>query len=130
MQESPEILFITSDLRAPHAALDELRELVVVHFAEVRVPVDTVLLCGADDAVRDLRADVPDALDARIHELEGAFLRREGVGEGERCGFDHTVGDGGRACEDGAETEAGEDVHVVTLAWMVLLAIVCERGEG
>lgn len=129
MQESPEILF-TSDLRAPHATLDELHELVVVHLAEVRVPVNTVLLRCADDTVRDLRADIPDALDARIHKLESVLLWCKRVGEGERCGFDHAIGDGGRAREDGTETEAGEDVHVVTLAWVVLLAIVRERGEG
>lgn len=42
-------------------------------------------------------------------------MGREGVGEGGGGGVDHGLGYCGCLAEDGAEADAGEDVHVV--AW-------------
>ncbi len=88
-------------------------ELVVRHSPQPHLAIDAGVLGGADDAVGDFDADVADAGEGRV---EGALIAlggQEGGGEGGGGGVDHGLGDGGGFAEDGAEADAGEDVHVV-----------------
>ena len=55
-------------------------------------------------------------------------MRGEGVGEGGGGGVDHGLGYCGCLAEDGAEADAGEDVHVV--AWRGVSMVWFFTGWG
>lgn len=91
----------------------------------------TYLLLGLpDQAEGDLGADIADALDARIDEVEATLFVRQGVRETEGGGLDHAVRHGGHAGKDRAEADTGEDVHVVALAGVQHAPVVLLLGEG
>ncbi|KFY13254.1 hypothetical protein V492_03381, partial [Pseudogymnoascus sp. VKM F-4246] len=67
----------------------------------------------------------------RVDESLGDLLAVEAARQGSGGGVHHVVGDAGDLAEDGAEAEAGEDVHVVTLVGVVGGGDVSDLGlEG
>lgn len=84
------------------------------------------LLGSADDLHGNNGADVPNAVNARVQQVRRTLLGSESLGQGQSGSLDHAVRDGGGASQEGAETDTGEDEHVVALAGFHLLAIVLD----
>lgn len=75
-------------------------------------------LAGDDDA------GFADALDAWVDETLVDLLGVEGASQGSGGLVDHGVGDPCRLGEDGAQTDTGEDVDVVTLVGVVCDSLI------
>ena len=98
-----------------HLRSNPLLQLLIVHSLDTLFAIHAGFLRGADNAHGYYDADIADAGDFWIEPTLRGFVGKEGVGEGGGGGVDHGLGYCCCLGEDGAETDAGEDVHVV--AW-------------
>ena len=113
-----------------HAGLDPDVQIGVAHVAETGLTVNLVLLGGADDVAGDDNADLADAGDVGVEQTALKLLGGEGLGESLSGGVDHAVGDADGLGQNAAQTDTGEDVHVVTLAGVVGAGLTSGVGEG
>lgn len=113
-----------------HAGLDPQVHVGVGHLAETSLTVDVVGLGGADDVAGDNNANLANAGDVRVEQTTLELLGGEGLGKGLTGGVDHAVGDTDGLGQNAAETDTGEDVHVVTLAGVVGAGLTGSVGEG
>jgi len=117
-------------MRIIHAFSNPALQLLIAHSPEPHLAIDAGLLRGTDDAAGDDDADVTDAGDGRVEAALVALGRCERGGEGGGGGVDHGLGDGGCFGEDGAEADAGEDVHVVACLSTLNGGWIGENGRG
>lgn len=131
-QQSANLSLQSPDLsvRVIHAGLDPGVQAVVVHGAQVGLPVNLGLLGSADDLAGDHDADLTDAGEVGVEETAVDLLSSQGLREGLARGVDHAVGDLDGLGEDGSHTNSGEDVHVVALARVVGAGFAGRVGEG
>jgi hypothetical protein len=115
--------------RVVHALPDVLVKLLVAELAQLGGTVDTVLLSGTDDATSDNDGDLTDAADVGVQPAISDLLLVEGGGQGRGGGVDHVLCDGRGLGENGAESDTGENVHVVSLAGCEKAAVVLHRRE-
>ena len=96
-----------------HLRSNPLLQLLITHALNALFAIHARLLRRADNAHGYYDADVANAGDFGVEPAFKGFVGREGVGEGGGGGVDHGLGYCGCLGEDGAEADAGEDVHVV-----------------
>lgn len=113
-----------------HALLDVLGQGLVVHVTEAELAVNTGLLSSTDDTTSDNNADLTDAANVRVHPVLFNLLGEKRLRESFSRGVDHGLGNVDGLGQDGAETDTGEDVHVVALTRLEGLAVVLEGREG
>jgi len=113
-----------------HVDLDVVIQVLVAHVAQGIFPVDLVRLGGAHDVAGNDDTDFADAGDIRVKQATFDFLGGQGLGEGFTGGVDHVVGDADGLGQDAAQADAGEHVHVVTLAGVVRVGLALGVGEG
>lgn len=113
-----------------HAGLDPVVQIRVGHVAEVGLAIDLVVLGSADHLAGDDDADLTDASDIGVEQTTLDLLGSESGGEGLAGGVDHAVGDTDGLGQNAAQTDTGEDIHVVTLAGVVGLGLAGRVGEG
>lgn len=113
-----------------HAGLDPQVQVGVGHLAETSLTVDVIGLGGTDDITGDNNADLANAGNVGVEQTTLELLGGEGLGEGLAGGIDHAIGDTDSLGQNAAETDTGEDVHVVTLAGVVGAGLTGGVGEG
>lgn len=113
-----------------HALNDVRIELLVREVAEIDGAVNAILLGSTNDTAGDNNGDLADAADVRVQPAVGNLLLVEGCGKRLGGGVDHVLCDGCGLGENSAETDTGENVHVVALTRGEQLAIVLHGGEG
>ena len=99
--------------RIIHLRPNPLLQLLIPHPFNTLFAIHARLLRRADNAHSYNDADVADAADFGVEPALGGFVGGERVGEGGGGGVDHGLGYCGCLGEDGAEADAGENVHVV-----------------
>ena len=116
--------------RDPHLVLDVGKQMRVIKVAQVFVAIDTLLLGDMNHPMGDLRAHLPHPSQHGINSSIGMLRLCQTLTQRQTSRLDHRIRDVLRLGEKGAQTETGEDVHVVTLAGVVVLALVVVCGEG
>jgi hypothetical protein len=76
------------------------------------------ILCGPNDAKRDLRADLADTVQARVYKTRPALVLVERASKGNGRLLDHRVRHTAGFGKQRAEAKTREYVHVITLAWL------------
>lgn len=115
-----------------HALADDLVKLDVGQVLQLLIHVDVFGLCAADDLAGDTDRDFSDAVEGWVQPADGVLLLSERLGETLGGGIDHLLGNVHSLAEKSAETDTWEDVHIVTLTWVVggtvLAEVVWEGG--
>src|SRR5436309_6087855 len=120
-------------MRVIHLASNVFVQLLIVDLSQMVYSVYIVLLRGTDHIPRHHNTDLPDARDIWIKERHFLLLFRQYGRNRFPRREDHAGGHLDCFAKNGAQPYAGEDVHVVALAWMVDLVLVTEwreRGAG
>lgn len=117
-------------VRVVHAGLDVVVQVGVAHLAESSLTVDTVGLGSTHHLAGDDNADLTDASDVGVEQTTLDLLGSQSGGESLTGSIDHAVGDTDGLGQDAAQTDTGEDVHVVTLAGVIRAGLAGRVGEG
>ena len=117
-------------VRVVHAGLDPVVQIGVAHVAELGLAVDLVLLSRADHVAGDHDADLANAGDVGVQQAALDLLGGQSLGEGLTRGIDHAVCHTDGLGQDAAQTDTGEDIHVVALARVVGAGLTRRVGEG
>jgi len=117
-------------VRIIHTSLDPVIELDVRKRTERDLTINLVFLSGAHHLASDDDRHLADASDIRVQETALEFLAGQSGGQGLAGGVDHAVCHADGLGENAAQTDTGEDVHVVALAGVVGAGFAGGVGEG
>lgn len=131
-EEVTDLALQSADLgvRIVHASPNPVIQLDVAHRAQSDLAIDLVFLGGTHHLAGDDDADLTDASDVGVEQTTLDLLRSQGSRERLARGVDHAVGDTDGLGQNAAQTDTGEDIHVVTLAGVVGLGLAGGVGEG
>lgn len=113
-----------------HAGLDPVLQIGIRHVAEVGLAVNLVVLGSTNDLAGDNDANLTNAGDVRVEQTTLKLLGGQSGRQRLAGGVDHAISDTDGLGQNAAQTDTGEDIHVVTLAGVVGLGLASGVGES
>src|SRR5271155_1020367 len=117
-------------LRIVNLALNIPLQFCITYRSQCNIPIHLIMLSRSNDISRNIQRNGTNSRNIGVQESTTEFLFCNARSKTFRGSENHSVSDFGGLTEDGAETETGEDVHVVSLAGGVGFAFVRCFGEG
>jgi hypothetical protein len=117
-------------LRIVRLAFDKCHQFLIIQGSQVLICIHTVFLSSSHDISCNFQRNITNSGNVGVEETATEFLLGDAASETFRGCEDHCVCDFGSLHEDCAETETGEDVHIVALSWRICLSFVFCFREG